>query len=109
MREKCPGKKYIRRCGVLCNLAISETVMESLEILRNHLNDNKTSSPADIDVFWTILNGIEQQLNSDLKNGNNELHYDQYIVQCIDLEGKNRIEKQIDENRFFFDRSGWVW
>ena len=62
--------------------------MEILQILRNHLNDNKTSFPNDIEVFSAILDDIEKQLSVDLTNGKKELHYDQHIVQCIDLEGR---------------------
>ena len=77
--------------------------MESLHILRNHLNDHRTSFTADIDVFSTILNDIEKQLSIDLKDGNNELHYDQYIAQCIDLESRDATEKTM---KIFFSSIG---
>jgi len=63
--------------------------MEILQILRNHIIDNKTSFSPDIDGFSTILDVIEKQLSPDLESQNNELHYDQYIARCIDLEGIN--------------------
>jgi hypothetical protein len=62
--------------------------MEILQILRSHLDDNKTSFPPNIEVFSAILDDIEKQLRIDLNDGKNELHYDQYIAQCIDLEGR---------------------
>jgi hypothetical protein len=61
--------------------------MEILQILRSHLDNNKTSFTPDIEVFSAILDDIEKQLSIDLNDGKNELHYDQYIAQCIDLEG----------------------
>jgi len=63
--------------------------MEILQILRNHIIDNKTSFSPDIEGFSTILDVIEKQLSTDLECQNNELHYDQYIARCIDLEGIN--------------------
>jgi len=63
--------------------------MEILQILRNHIIDNQTSFSPDIEGFSTILDVIEKQLSTDLEFQNNELHYDQYIARCIDLEGIN--------------------
>ncbi len=44
-----------------------------------------------VDIFSTILDNIEKQLTTDLKDQNNELHYDQHTARCIDLEGINLI------------------
>lgn len=88
-------EKSFHQCGVLSTLVIREAVMESLRIIRDHLKNNETSCITDINVFVTILDDIEKQLNADLKESNNELHYDQHIAQCIDLEGRN----VIGENR----------
>ncbi len=63
--------------------------MEILQILGNHIIDNKTSFSLDIEGFSTILDVIEKQLSTDLECQNNELHYDQYTARCIDLEGIN--------------------
>ncbi len=66
--------------------------MEILQTLRNHIiNNNKTSFIPNVEIFTTILNNIEKQLFTDLQCQNNELHYDQYIARCIDLEGINEI------------------
>ena len=65
--------------------------MESLHILRDHLENHKTSFTPDIEAFSTILDGIEKRFSADLTQGNNKVNYDQYISQCIDLEGRNVI------------------
>lgn len=65
--------------------------MEILQILRNHIVNNKTTFPPDIEGFSAMLDDIEKQLTTDLKCQNNELHYDQYIARCINLEGINLI------------------
>jgi len=63
--------------------------MEILQILRNHIINNKTSFIPAVEIFSTILHNIEKQLITDLECEKNELHYDQYIARCIDLEGIN--------------------
>jgi thymidylate kinase len=67
--------------------------MEILQILRNHIINNKTSFIPAVEIFSTILHNIEKQLITDLECEKNELHYDQYIARCIDLEGINLIWK----------------
>ncbi len=64
--------------------------MEILQVLRNHvINNNKTSVIPNVEILSTILNNIGKQLITDLQCQNNELHYEQYIARCIDLEGIN--------------------
>jgi hypothetical protein len=65
--------------------------MEILQILRNHIINNKNSSIPDVEIFSSILDNIEKQLATDLERHNNELHYNEYIARCIDLEGINLI------------------
>ncbi|CAF2406321.1 unnamed protein product [Rotaria sp. Silwood2] len=74
--------------------------MEILQILRNHIINNQCSLFPNIEIFSTILNNTEKQLSTILKSQNNELHEDQYIARCIDLEGRkfnlNLIRYKID-------------
>ncbi|CAF1226296.1 unnamed protein product [Adineta steineri] len=79
--------------------------MEILQILRNHIINNKPSFMCNDETFSTILNNIEKQLITDLQGQNNELHYDQFIARCIDLEGldgcgkstlANELQKQLN-------------
>ncbi|CAF0894190.1 unnamed protein product [Rotaria sp. Silwood1] len=61
--------------------------MEILQILRNHIINNQFSLIPNIAIFSIILDNTEKQLLTVLKSQNNELHEDQYIARCIDLEG----------------------
>ncbi len=80
--------------------------MEILQILRNHIINNKTSLIPDLQVFSTILDGIQKQLITDLECQKNELHYDQYIARCIDLEGRKIIWENLIDNLFLAGLDG---
>lgn len=65
--------------------------MEILQILRTHIVDNQVNNVPDLDGFSIILDDVEKQLINDMKCQNNELHHDQYVARCINLEGINLI------------------
>jgi hypothetical protein len=69
--------------------------MEIIQILRNHIAHVKPPTIPASDTFLTILNNIEKQLTTDLQCQNNELHYDQHIARCIDLEGRILFKKNL--------------
>ncbi|CAF3884685.1 unnamed protein product [Rotaria magnacalcarata] len=61
--------------------------MEILQTLRNHISNNQDLLIPNVEIFSSILDNTEQQLIKLLESQNNLLHEDQYIAQCIDLEG----------------------
>lgn len=61
--------------------------MEILQLLRNHIRTVQTSDAFNQTLFSTLLNHAEEQLVTELQSQNSELHNDQLIVNCIDLEG----------------------
>ncbi|UJR21535.1 hypothetical protein I4U23_024620 [Adineta vaga] len=61
--------------------------MEILKILHDHIENNRTSTIPNVEIFSNILSNAEEQLIADCQHQNNELHNDQCTVRCIDLEG----------------------